>query len=150
MAQFTESVNRFVGGARGRMRRVPALVALEVTANLIEDTPVDTGHARANWLPSIGAPMTEIVGSSDSVDSGTQATAIAEIAAYGESLRGVRSFFSFASALLGGTEAEIYISNNVPYINRLNQGHSPQAPPGFIESAIERGVASALAEVRRG
>jgi hypothetical protein len=34
----------------------------------------------------------------------------------------------------------VYISNNLPYIDRLNKGHSKQAPAGFIESAINAGL----------
>ncbi len=33
---------------------------------------------------------------------------------------------------------EIFISNNVPYIGRLNNGHSAQAPSGFVEMAVRR------------
>lgn len=34
----------------------------------------------------------------------------------------------------------IYISNNLPYIRPLNDGHSTQAPAGFVDAAIQRGV----------
>ena len=37
--------------------RVITKITLDVTANLIESTPVDTGWARANWVPQIGAPF---------------------------------------------------------------------------------------------
>lgn len=32
----------------------------------------------------------------------------------------------------------VVISNNVPYINELNRGHSQQAPPYFIEKVLLR------------
>jgi len=34
----------------------------------------------------------------------------------------------------------IYVLNDVPYIGRLNDGWSDQAPPGFVQIAIARAV----------
>lgn len=34
-------------------------------------------------------------------------------------------------------QGSVFISNNVPYIVYLNQGSSSQAPPGFVETAVE-------------
>ncbi len=31
---------------------------------------------------------------------------------------------------------KIYITNNLPYIRRLNDGYSKQAPAGFVERAV--------------
>jgi hypothetical protein len=31
-------------------------LTLEATANFVQATPVDTGWARANWVPQIGTP----------------------------------------------------------------------------------------------
>ena len=38
----------------------------------------------------------------------------------------------------------IYITNNVPYINSLNGGHSQHAPAGFVERAIVKAVTTDL------
>ena len=35
----------------------------------------------------------------------------------------------------------IFVTNNVPYIGALNNGHSPQqAQPGFVQRALEKAV----------
>ena len=34
---------------------------------------------------------------------------------------------------------QILISNNLPYINALNDGSSKQAPAGFVDSALSKG-----------
>ena len=92
-------------------------LTLDVTANLIETTPVDTGHARANWVPSIGQPSRSEQASAAAQVSGQAAVATArEIA------------------------QPVYVSNNVPYITRLNEGSSTQAPAGFIQRAIRRAI----------
>lgn len=94
---------------------------LEVTANLIEATPVDTGWARANWIPSLGAPVSFTVGTPSSVDTGPQQAAMLALMTYDSA-----------------TPAKAYVTNNVPYINRLNYGWSAQAPSGFVRIAVER------------
>ena len=89
---------------------------LEIDANLREATPVDTGHARANWVPSVGAPvLTEEPGTNTSEhDAG---------------LAGVLRF------KIG--DGDLYETNNVPYINMLDLGHSKQAPVGFVAAAVD-------------
>lgn len=96
---------------------VKALI-LEIDANLRETTPVKTGHARANWVPSVGAPH---VGE----DGGeAQAAGAGAIASYKL------------------TDGPAWESNNVPYVPRLNDGHSKQAPALFIEAAIDKAIAT--------
>ena len=103
------------------MKRTAAEVVkkltLDVTANLIETTPVDTGHARANWVPKIGQP-----------ERGEQASAAAQVAGQA------------AVATATAISQPVYVSNNVPYITRLNDGSSTQAPKGFVQRAIRRAI----------
>ena len=47
--RIVRSIDRFI-------ERVVTKIRLDVTANLIETTPRDTGWARANWVPSVGRP----------------------------------------------------------------------------------------------
>lgn len=35
------------------------------------------------------------------------------------------------------TGGQTTVENRVPYINRLNEGHSKQAPAGFVENVID-------------
>jgi hypothetical protein len=93
-------------------------LALDVHGNLVEATPVDTGHARINWTPTVAAPARgEIEGADPS-------SAVDPVVALGPASPGDIMF----------------ITNNVPYIRRLNEGSSPQAPAGFVEKAVERAV----------
>ena len=38
---------------------------------------------------------------------------------------------------------KFYLVNNVPYIGVLDQGHSQQAPAGFVQAAIDRSIRGA-------
>lgn len=106
-------------------------MTFDVVANLRKagpegGTPVDTGWARANWIPSIGGePASEPTGSKTSVGS-------AEAALQG----GLGSVLGYK--LFNGP---VFITNNVPYIIRLNDGSSGQAPRGFVQAAITAAVA---------
>lgn len=98
-------------------------LTLEVTANLIESTPVETGWARANWVPQIGSPYESTDGSRSEVSASAQQSGIAAVATGYKITRG-----------------PVWVSNNVPYIGALNNGHSRQAPAAFIQAAILRAL----------
>lgn len=83
-------------------------------------TPVDTGHARANWVPSVGAPFGIEVDDDAAHDSGA-----AQVVGY----------------KLGDGPA--WLSNNVPYIQLLNDGWSKQRPAGFVEACIAETLVAA-------
>lgn len=107
------------------------IVALtfEIHAELVESTPVDLGWARANFVPQIASPYRENL-----KDAAPDSQAAAQRAGESISRLGVIA----ASYKLGN--GPLFISNNVPYIGRLNDGHSRQAPPGYIPLAIDRAL----------
>ena len=105
-----------------------AIIEAAVRADqlLVLGTPVDTGRARANWQVNIGSPILAQLEQED--PSGTET-----ISRNTARIRSRRS------------EQSIFISNNVPYIVRLNEGSSSQAPAMFIQTA----VATAVGSIRR-
>lgn len=112
-------------------------ISLDVTANLIKTTPVDTGWARANWVPAVGKRFQGTVGSREDaqagrVSAGAQATGQARVAGYRL------------------TDGRVFVSNNVPYILRLNDGSSTQAPAGFIQAAINKALTRDILELNLG
>jgi hypothetical protein len=107
---------------RQRVAKVASALILEIDKELRKSgtgTPVDTGHARRNWVPSVASPFTGIATSNAEHDAGV-ATVIA---------------FKLE-------QGSVFLSNNVPYVPRLNLGWSTQAPAGFIEAAIDRADAT--------
>lgn len=103
----------------------------QILSNLAVATPVDTGKARSNWRVSIGGPITSEI---ETFGPGSTASASA-----------IAAGFSIFARYVPGQD--IYIRNNVPYIGALNRGHSKQAPPGYIEAAVDRAVDEALADI---
>ncbi len=92
---------------------------LEIDRELRKSTPVDTGFARSNWVPSVGAPHVGVVEGA---------------AAHAAGVAGVLRF------KLG--DGSLWVSNATEYIQALNYGHSQQAPPLFIEAAVDRAIAT--------
>jgi hypothetical protein len=103
---------------------------LDITANLIETTPVDTGWARANWVPQISMPYNEYIPELDR----EQRLQFVDSASVGQ-LQSIQTISAYK--LIDGP---VYISNNVPYINALNDGSSRKAPAAFVQAAIQKGI----------
>lgn len=105
-------------------------ITVNSQAEITEDTPVDTGWARANWIPQVARPDLQERGS-------TGSTAQAER----QVQQGLTSVFRY-----NNLDKKLFITNNVPYIERLNEGSSTQAPAAFVQMAIARVIE---AETRR-
>lgn len=102
-------------------------LAIDLITALIKATPVDTSRALSSWLAGINVVNDEDIrhgiyqGKRGSTAEASRNAAIAK-----------------ATAIIKGKKAgdSIIISNNAPYILRLNNGWSPQASPLFIERQI--------------
>lgn len=89
-------------------------IALEAFRRIVLRTPVDTGRARGNWQLSIDTPATGILGT---LDKGGGSTVRGGLGA----LANLRPF------------AVVWLTNNLPYIQALEDGHSQrQAPFGMV------------------
>lgn len=117
---------KFASALEAAVAKAAVALTLQIDHNLRRapsagGTPVDTNHARANWVPSIGAPYT---GESDGTSDGQHAAGVAAVVSYRPS------------------DGPLFVSNNVPYIAYLNMGSSTQAPAGFVERCIDEAEAT--------
>jgi hypothetical protein len=114
MGQFMLDIQKFMQKADANQREVLQKIAFDMFTRIVMMSPVDTGRFRANWYPQIGSiSVTSNWGAMD--PTGTV------------SLARVKS----ASEQFGPGKA-IYMSNNLPYANRLEYGWSRQAPAGMV------------------
>jgi|SRR5215217_1048176 len=123
-------MNRLANGLDKQLLTKRAKVARAVLMELLNTTPVDTSRAVSNWRVSasgswgaqwIEAHFPGAAGSTAAASAGT-AMNLAE------------------GALRAGRLSDaLVIFNSVPYIRKLNDGSSAQAPAGFVERAILAG-----------
>lgn len=108
--------------------------ALATDAAVVLATPVDTGRARANWQVELGEPAAGVIGDLKDKKAQFDRSGQSTISQGSEAIKGYKS----------GTS--INITNNLPYIERLNDGWSAQAPSGFVEKAVQVGISAMQAE----
>ena len=115
-ASFTLDIKAFVEKAGDRADLVVRKVALDLFSKVVLKTPVDTGRARGHW--GVGVNSITYGAGLDKDGGGTIARATA-------TMQGARA------------GDRIYIANNLPYIVRLEYGHSKQAPAGMVRTTID-------------
>lgn len=124
---FASDIEKFVKKTGANADKVVRNVVLDIGKSLVMKTPVGDpkywkskppkgyvgGHARGNWQHSVGNRVIEEI---DCIDPSGQKS-IDRITA---------SIPDKAAGLVH------YVQNSVPYIKRLEEGHSRQAPQGFV------------------
>lgn len=104
--------------------------ALAIISYLAYNTPVDTSTALSNWQLFVGSYPVGI-------------EIEAHYFGFGVTTKNVsakRTIENAKKALTNKKPGEtIYIVNFKPYLKRLNDGHSKQVAPGFIERAVLQG-----------
>lgn len=122
-----EEFNRRMGILATRVARnadkIVRKAAMAADQAVVLATPVDTGRARANWIAALNAPAAGPVDGEDK--SGSTA---------------MRQAAGIAASYSGDRDVSIHITNNLPYIQRLNEGSSHQAPADFVRSALRGGI----------
>lgn len=100
--------------------------ALIVVEDLAFTTPVDTSEALSNWLTTLRSETSARIPARFLGEGGSTRTASAS------------ETISEARSVLAGKKPgdAVYLSNNVPYIRRLNEGYSRQAPAGYVERSV--------------
>jgi hypothetical protein len=106
-------------------------ISVNVTNNIVVSTPVDTGFAKASWIPTVGNPSSSTGGSRQGPSSGAQKAGLARVRGYTVK------------------QGRVFIVNNVKYIGDLNSGSSAQAPAGFVQGGITRGISAAIKQAPR-
>ena len=103
-------------------------LGINIDRRVVLETPRDTGSAKASWLVSVNRPDLSIV------DLNGQELGTAE-------LQAIQAGAATAQLFTSGDT--LYIQNNQPYIERLNEGWSEQAGSGFIDDIIKEEVGRA-------
>lgn len=136
LLQLAKRLEKTAAGLDKQASDVAVKAATAILKDLVTVTPVDTSQALSNWQIGLGeAPS-------------------GKLPPYSPGLGGSTADKSAAAAIRAGIAilqkkkpgVTIFITNNLPYIRRLNDGYSKQAPAGFVErSAL---IGRKIAEVK--
>lgn len=134
LADFSRRIRARVKSLEGNLNQVVRKVAMAADQAVVLGTPVDTGRARSNWIVSVGSAHGDTISAYVPGEKGSTKSENTQAALdQGESV--IRNYTS-------GRDQSIHITNNLPYIQALNDGHSEQAPANFVESAIQEAIAA--------
>lgn len=131
LGQLARLLTQLALNSKGFEQRLVRSTVLNIHSGAVDDTPVNTGRARSNWIVTLGKPW---AGYNPPFAPGTMLGKGEKANAGAVKVMGA----AVVTARQEGTS--VFITNNAPYIGLLNQGKSPQSPPGFIEAAIQNGM----------
>lgn len=128
---LSTDIRRFRQKTKIRTDIIVRKIAFDVLLGVIKRSPVDTGRFRASWRVGVGIPDTSVESPReepsekrrlDSADAGELGAGLA-------SLEGVEA------------GSIVFITNALPYAQRLEGGYSQQAPPdGIVGDTIDEVV----------
>jgi hypothetical protein len=102
--------------------------AMQVLMGVIMETPVDTGRARGNWMVTVGSPARTSIGPEKFGAPGSIPEKKAETQVAEATINKGEKIIKTASP----RRQIIWITNNLPYIIRLEEGWSKQTPPNCM------------------
>lgn len=123
---FSADIAAFANKAGESLDKTVRMVTLELFGSVIRATPVDTGRARGNWQTTVGSAA---IGD---LDNRSESSALSEL-----------------QQNAGGVGTVTYLSNNLPYIYRLELGWSDQSPPYAMVRANFTRIESIVANSAR-
>lgn len=96
-------------------------IAFQAFTGMVMKTPVKTGRARANWGVRVGAPYLVVSEGTDKQPIGSAPGA---------------QMVQASTAINGASAGKaVYITNSLPYILKLEEGHSQQGAH-MVESTV--------------
>lgn len=113
-----------------KMGRAARKIILDAFSGVIMMTPVDSGRARGSWQSAIGSVPSGTVEALDPDGN----TVIATVAGVVDGMQ---------------PGDVIYMTSNLPYMPRLEEGYSQQAPAGMVRLVVQRYQAIADAVIRQ-
>ena len=129
MASFEQQLTEIEQRIERRVSQAVRKIALDVFTGVIQMSPVDTGRFRGNWQVATGQAPSGTVEMTD--PSGATVTA------------------QVAGEIEGMEPGDvIYLVNNLPYAQRLEDGWSQQAPGGMVALTVQRFRPVAEAAIR--
>lgn len=116
--KFVVEVDKFAKSIGVTIKQAQEKVAYDLFSMIVKATPVGTGRAKGNWIPSSGTPVYDFDPERKDKD-------------------GSSTLAKMSSILESHKEGEsIFITNSTPYILMLEYGWSKKAPNGMVRISV--------------
>lgn len=125
MANFAIDLSNITEKYKVRLDVIVRKVSFDLFGNVIMRSPVDTGRFRQNWQVGINQQPSDVL---EGTDKGS-----VNQSGVGDSRAKVKALGELKSAKGGDV---IYLVNNLPYADRLEDGWSPQAAGGIVGVSV--------------
>ncbi len=109
---FDADLARAKKEVEARLTKIRTASAINLFNNIIVQSPVDTGHFRHNWQATITTPALNTL-------TGTSPDANVTVSLNGNTL-----------------QQSLYLTNNLPYAQRLEDGWSQQRGAGWVRASV--------------
>jgi len=133
LEQFNKELDDFMNDIPEQAIQLQKKVVLEVLRRVVLRTAVDEGRARGDWQVTIGKPATSTAEEFKKVDSPEKSTEPPGLDVAGDEViqKGLEAISNLPPYQV------VFISNNVEYIEFLEEGSSDQAPDGMVKVTVE-------------
>lgn len=118
MTTFALDLSKQIEAAKEKTGLAAKRTMIELFNRVIQKSPVDTGRFRANWNCSIGSPNLSTSEATDPSGGAASSRATATVVSY----------------TLNGQS--VFLTNSLPYAERLENGWSGQAPNGMVRLSV--------------
>ena len=126
---FTADLTKYAAKTKSDIGTAKRAIVFNVFKEVIKKTPVDTGRAKGNWFVTEGAPSSIVSNKDDK----------APLGGIGASAQRQLNNISINIGL-------DFLTNNLPYIEKLEYGGSNQAPSGMVRTTLRQFQAIAKKE----
>ncbi len=137
---FSQRINVHADRLAGNVLEIMRDVALAVQREIVLSTPVDTGKARSNWRVTVGHAAVGVIepyAPGSHLGRGESGNASAAL----NQARSELGVIKVSGKALGGFKVpNLFITNRVSYMSKLNNGSSAQAAAAFVQAGIHAGI----------
>jgi len=120
IASFQARMNRRAKQVVTGTNEAKKLVAKAANQFVVLDTPVDTGEARGGWSATLGF--------GSDISTGLDQGGVSTISKNNRTIDQAQP------------EQAVFLTNRIEHITALNEGHSDQAPSGFVRRAVRAAI----------
>lgn len=134
--QFSRNIRKIGSRIENNSLALTKRVAKKTLRSLVDGTPVDEGVARSNWRTSLGNPTRVVIPAyapGKKLGRGETVNARAVIA---EGIAKINQLRVGAKRGTGQAGTAVFITNAIPYLDKLRNGYSGQQPNDWVNDAL--------------